>query len=256
MAMKQSKIIQLHHLIGLRLRQLREGLSLTQEQFASVARQHGVPWRRSLVAQLETGRRHLSIEEFFALPVVLDGLVDHPLRRILAGLEEATGGLALTPSLVMDGEYAAKLLENKGHYDPGTMPPLASPTTHHAEELAQLVTLGRTLWGDVGPSSDLYASALRDANGEAERKAANTLHVRPTQLALVSLKLWGHSLTEEREAELEREAQLHGTEASPRIRQALRGHATRKLIEKLRNELAQRKEAKRATKAGRSRNKL
>jgi hypothetical protein len=74
-------------------------------------------------------------------------------------------------------------------------------------------------------------AALEAAHGETERKAARALHVDdPAEVAVAALKLWGRSLTQERDA---RVVDAAAPDASPRTLQALRGHVTRHLLEEI-----------------------
>lgn len=67
-------------------------------------------------------------------------------------------------------------------------------------------------------------------NLDAEIKAARRLLVTPDEIAQRAIRLWGHSLTDERERRLNR------TEGMDRRSvQALRGHVTRQLVAELRN---------------------
>lgn len=75
------------------------------------------------------------------------------------------------------------------------------------------------------------------ANGpcEAAAKAARRLGCSPGHVDSMARRLWGRSLTEEREARM-------GSAPRSRADQARRGHVTRMLIEQLRNALPERPE--------------
>lgn len=54
------------------MRELRQRSGFTAEELAEAMRAHGVPWQRSVVAYLETGRRKtISVDELLALALVL-----------------------------------------------------------------------------------------------------------------------------------------------------------------------------------------
>jgi hypothetical protein len=61
-------------------------------------------------------------------------------------------------------------------------------------------------------------------------KIAQRLSVKPFDVSLTAHKLWGHSLSEERDR---RVAESAPKKATARSIQALRGHITRSLIEEL-----------------------
>ena len=57
--------------VGAQIRKLREQRGVRQEIVALMARRWGLPWTSATVAQMETGRRHLTAEEWLLLPAVL-----------------------------------------------------------------------------------------------------------------------------------------------------------------------------------------
>ena len=72
MLLVMARPVPLHQLIGTRLRQLREGAGLRQEDIATQARAVGFgDWVRGTVAMIEGGRRRVTLEEFLALPLIL-----------------------------------------------------------------------------------------------------------------------------------------------------------------------------------------
>jgi len=74
--------------------------------------------------------------------------------------------------------------------------------------------------------NEVLVLAAKDAKRDAELKAAQSLCVPPFAIALAARRLWGRSLTEERDAQLSG----HGADEPSRTLQALRGHITRKLL--------------------------
>ena len=74
---------------------------------------------------------------------------------------------------------------------------------------------------------------MLSANGEAEQKAARKLGVTPQMIAQAAYDIWGRSLTDERNLQVE---QLDWVdETSTRQVQALRGHVTRQLLDDIEN---------------------
>jgi hypothetical protein len=76
---------------------------------------------------------------------------------------------------------------------------------------------------------DFWDAIVRESAGDAEQKAANVLDVSPHAVALAARSRWGRSLTEERDRRVSA-----ASESTPRTLQALRGHATRALLDELR----------------------
>ncbi|MDQ3641495.1 MAG: helix-turn-helix transcriptional regulator, partial [Actinomycetota bacterium] len=58
-------------MLGQQLREARETNEWRQEDLASVARQHGLNWRRATVAAVEAGEREVGLEEIILLSVAL-----------------------------------------------------------------------------------------------------------------------------------------------------------------------------------------
>lgn len=93
-------------------------------------------------------------------------------------------------------------------------------------------------------------SATVGALQDAEVKAARKLGVRPEEVVATAVRLWGRTLSEERDRVLAENVKMdrtarecrtgRGQKSLPaaRNRQAVRGHITRALVEQLRVELA------------------
>ena len=76
----------------------------------------------------------------------------------------------------------------------------------------------------------------RAARAEAEQKAARKLGVTPQTIAQAAYDIWGRSLTDERNLQVE---QLDWVdETSTRQVQAYRGHVTRELLDKIETHMA------------------
>jgi hypothetical protein len=95
------------------------------------------------------------------------------------------------------------------------------------------------IYGAAVPGA-VILDAIAASKGDAERKAADKLSVDPLVLAVGAAKLWGRSLTAERDRRIsDRAADV----VSPRTRQALRGHTTRELLTELRQHFDNRMDA-------------
>lgn len=209
---------------GRRVRERRQALGLRQDDVARRARQAGLPWSRPTVTEIESGRRDLSFPEVLALLGVLD--LDLP------GLLVDAGALRITPRLNADGDALAGGLRGK--------PPLKS------------VLVVQTPRGFRRAARDALASASANypdmtlgqfedveqaSAGEAEQKAAPRLGISPMDISVLAFRLWGRSLTEERDARVAERTK----DTSPRTVQALRGHATRRLLDELGTEREKRR---------------
>ena len=151
--------------LGQRLREHREQAALRQDQVARRARDAGRNWKSATVAAIETGKRELSLDEFFALRGF--PATDEVLRDLF---DKAAG------------------------------------------------------WGRA------FAKVRSEAALDAEIKAARKFEVAPDAIVSASRRLWGRTLTEERDRLLQLNSE---TGQGARARQALRGHITRQLLGQL-----------------------
>lgn len=211
------------------LRLLREQHAVRQDDVARAARRRGLKWTRATVAALETGRRKLGAEELVLLPAVLSDSFGRDLQ--LADLLPLDALIAL-PGTTIRGDAFRQLLQGQA-----TIPP--QPGTPESDQVQAVVrrrefrrrrALCERIWPTAQASE--VATAERDAGADAEQKAAHDLGVDPFAIALAARKLWGRSLSDERD----RRAADRGS-LPPRRLQARRGHMTRKLLTELRVEL-------------------
>jgi hypothetical protein len=237
--------------IGKRLGVLREKLGLRQDDVASAGRALGLRWSRVAVARLETGVRRLETGEFLMLPEVLmvasmrvrgQGGVGG-LERIveLADLLPESGVVALTRECRVQVRDLRAMVG--GRYGEIRLADLDVPLLRdqRKKQTAAVATIGRLLARDAelhailntvwatAPAT-VKASALQEAGGEAEQKAAPKLGVHPAAVALAAQRRWGQSLTAERDKRVLKRS----SGESPRRVQAIRGHVTRTLIGELR----------------------
>jgi hypothetical protein len=166
-----------------------------------------------VVRALEAGRRELSIDEFLRLPVILERLgVDR----------EATARLEAGPDIVR--LHVSHLLEREYLVDRG-------PETPNI--FTELVARGRRVWPEVRFLDVEHAYAA--AGGDLEQKIGRRLRLDPTFVALAARRVWGRSLTEERDARVAAQAPA---DTATRALQGIRGHVTRALLAELEPQLA------------------
>jgi transcriptional regulator with XRE-family HTH domain len=224
--------------VGERIRTLRSEQGLTQEKLAEdVRRLWGLPWSRPTVTAIESGKREVSALEIFALADVLQV----SLQVLLAGREgERMGeqmGDRMAPWLQVGSGSSISLATVLRAIAPGrkrlVLDGRDTPATRStAEQIAGLPELRRQLEAEgVEATPQSLTQAAQAERGEAEKKAAAILGIDPRRVAVLSLKLWGRSLTAEREARLAQHAPEATGAGSLRT---LRGHITRHLIAELR----------------------
>ena len=177
-----------------RLPTLRMEHGWTQEDLALRARVHGLRWDYVTVKNIETGVRVVSIAEWFMLLVIFDVSAEQFFGEITVLLPSPAVGLR--PADLKD------------------------------------ILAGRS---GLSPS-DAMAEALRQeeetlpARRVAEEKAARALRVDVADIDEATWRLWGTTLTQERDRQLG----LTAGDRNARSRQALRGHITRRLLKELR----------------------
>jgi DNA-binding XRE family transcriptional regulator len=204
-----NRDVPLAALIGRRLKELREAAGLRQDDVAGLARRVGWEWTAATVAAIETGRREVSLAEFLSLPYIgrmfpadrqqprslADFVGDAPLGELV--------GVLLSPDILTSRGEVFHLLQGRESTE------------------QSLYSRG---------ASERRIKARQDTHLDAERKAARRLGVSTESVVRVSRRLWGRTLTEERD---ERVARAGAAGAKKSTAQALRGHVTRELSSEL-----------------------
>ena len=190
--------------IAKNVKRFREAAGRRQEDVARGAWLCGLDWGRSTVAMLEAGHYELKAVELLVLPTVLRlaEVGDFSLGDLL--LPEDDEDVELTPNLRAEAGTLLKGLDPK------------KPQS-------------RAGWHVEG-----YVKVRAIKAGEAEAKAARALGVGAEHVLQAGYALWGRTLSEERDVRVAEQA-APGT--APRSLQALRAHATRRLMAELAAEL-------------------
>ena len=200
------------------IRRIRRERGLLQEDIATAARWVGVMWSSITVTQIESQSRLLSLDEFLLLPLILKC----SLKDLLA-TEEPDQPIKLGFNTIFDSEMVAELVSAKGPQLRDDQVPML-PGLEDKLEAKILQAIKR---GGLEPTLLSYLKVREGARGEAERKAAQTLKIPAVDITAYALRLWGRSLTEERDTRAEEQA-TQGKE-----KRAVRGHITRALLEDL-----------------------
>lgn len=214
-----TKKTTLYEVFGGNLREMRKSRGWSQDQLARRAREEGLSWSRSSVAAVEAGRKTLDLTEVVLVTVAVGG----GLPELLAGDGEA----ALSQLAQMSLESIRSILSGDD--------PISAVTTAD-KTLAKLASQVKTR-----DKVNARRRATLPPYGEAEQKAARKLGVSVELLAETSFRLWGHSLTDEREA---RVGPLSRSDSITSLR-ALRGRVTRQLLADLEPQLVRRRKSER-----------
>lgn len=226
--------------VGRNCARLRSDAGLTQEQFARYAREVGLRWTASKVADFERGRREVAFGTVLAVSLALSkALVDAEQRGgtahapvTLADLVQSDGSVTLTP----DGpDPLGAVVANVCHGRPW---PLEPETLLGADELETQRALKRVVEsvlskalvdGRLDPNlTSAELADMRQRSGLTEDRIAQQLGISRDRLAAVSFRAWdGRTFSEERDQR-----------ADPQASQQKRGRLSRELRAELEKELA------------------
>ncbi|MPZ15606.1 MAG: helix-turn-helix domain-containing protein [Chloroflexi bacterium] len=220
--MESEGWVEIQDVLRVNLRKAREELGYRQEEVASYAQAFGLGWKPATVAAIETGKRAVSVGEFLSLPLFLKKPLwyflqaDEPiLITDRATVDFALLKMLLTTENPFDGSVGllATLLRGGQLIDYAELEEIQEAMQHlgfHLEDPSRLSRLWRSIYG------------------EAERKAARRWkHDNAVWVTVLAHKLWGRSLSEERDARTKERLQ-EGQNVS-----AIRGHVTRELLREL-----------------------
>lgn len=212
----------LGQVVGARVAAIRTTYGLTQEDIAAAARQSGLRWGRSSVAQLEAGVKRLTGEELLVLPHVIATATRYGEELALLELVSPTQGrVELTAEVQPTRSGLEALFAGASGSTRATS---LRDMSALFEPLYDFMEIAQRYAGDLTLGS--VADAAQSV-GEAERKLARKLDVPAVAVAMVAFRLWGRSLSDERDARA-------GDLGDRRRRQAQRGHITRQLEAELR----------------------
>jgi transcriptional regulator with XRE-family HTH domain len=212
--------VSLSAVVASNMRRIRMERGLLQEDIATAARWVGLKWSSVTVTQIESQSRSLSLDDFLLLPLVLRC----PIKELLLTddkdqLIELGYGTVLSAGTVLGlvADNGPQLRDDQVPMLPGLEANL------NPKVVDAVVTAG--LEGTLLS----YLLVREGARGEAERKAAKTMKVPATEITGYALRLWGRSLTVERDHRAAHQA------TGEKENRAIRGHITRSLL----NELSQ-----------------
>lgn len=160
----RSEPIGLNAVISANVASRRHVLGLTQDQLAQRCASRGLEWTRSVIASIEAGNRRLNVDELLLLGASLDIA---PIQLLHSDAELVRIGATVYPGR--------------------DVRPLMTARPHAA-------------WDREASAADVVADLRRIGLGSAEQKAAARLRLESGQVAEIARRLFGHGLTEERDA--------------------------------------------------------
>lgn len=220
----------IHGLLGLGIRRRREQLGLRQEDAAQRFQVNGLPtWRRSTVAQVEAGTRRPSLGDLLLVAMALEcdlvSLIPEDVKEPVDLSPNVAVPPALVRMLLADWD---KFRELPGYEHPDEWLPRAlerqravrerlRPQLQMIRERSPRQVIARDRRIAFGPAT------------EAEVRAADRLKVEPPVLKFASRILWDRNFEEERDS------RAGDGDVPPPTLQARRGHATRAMLDQLRD---------------------
>ena len=249
----RQSVVSLAAFLGSRLRAEREARSLRQDEIAATARASGLNWTQATVASIESGRRQVSLEELVLLPWIAAGRVGGPAAIELHDIFGGAESVMLAPTARLSGQVLEAVFRGKAYE--ALEGPAIYPTTMGLDPTVQEnVTVCDRLWSGLRDSDhrgakyravlELLRAAHEDKMGDPERKVARRLKTFPLAVAAAARKRWRRSFAEERDQRVAKDAP---PDAPQRTLQAHRGHATRAMIEELRQEGVERLKVRRSS---------
>jgi transcriptional regulator with XRE-family HTH domain len=249
--------------LGETVRRRREAAGKRQEDMASAARRLGLAWPRSKIAALERGDKAIQLEEFFLLPTLLTEALgeDADFKDLFPDPEAIVD---LSPRLQVTGAELAALFAEGCDLQFG--PSFAAAARKIETDFRQVLQQTAQDWpnqfeANVRETSQRYVATLRDfgkqlepillqlreldlptdtgtvlgalaADGLAEERAASKLGLPKVVVASIALRLWGRSLSEERDSRVASELPEGAPAATV---QAKRGRVSRVLVDEMRS---------------------
>lgn len=200
----------LAEVVGRNLRRIRAEQGWNQGEVAVRCRTNGLDWTQTTISLLESGQRQIELGEFFALAVALDtrpgGLLEGEGSAIVAGGAEA--------SL----ESLARLFNKRSQPPEVVVDHLRLDSTW--DRIAATAPAGLFTPTVLKAIKRDLSAFIAATENPAELKAARKLGVSSLLIGGAAYRLWGRSLTAERDARV-----------GPDANHATRGRVTRHLVE-------------------------
>lgn len=220
--------------VGENVRRIREAAGARQEDVATAARGMGLSWTRSKVAALERGDKSLDLAETVLLAEAIGEVAGQPVS--LSDLFAGAGAVRLSRKMLLTRDALRRfvgdepvqlLLTDVPDQDVWIQAAIAGVQAATEAVPAKLERMRLLAGPGVAMQTLVHAEAVV---GEVEERAGRSLGLSKVEVAWLSVRLWGRTLGEERDARV--------TEDVPTAtRSAMRGRVTRELVKELRARL-------------------
>lgn len=169
------------------------------DEVAKVARNNGLRWNPGRVSDLEHGRISPTVPTLFVLAQTLGDVTGE--RVSIADLVRCDDWVRMNSDLVVSGASVVAAVSG----EPVNL--MTGDVQGGVEEIQEILRRGviALTLDDRLPAAAHKLSAdqigrVRSASSLAEERAAKALGLAPLSLAALSLHLWGHTLSEERDS--------------------------------------------------------
>lgn len=228
----ESNTPDLGRVVGANAKRIRTAHGVTMEEMSTASRDVGVRWTVQRVAGLEKGTRVPTVATLFELALVLAKVTDTEVA--LGDLVAHDGYLRLTDALRVSGEATERAFRG----GPVAFAPddLAPDFSNHESDWSETDWVRSVGYADreqmgqelgIDPNDIQQVWQLVDLATSLDQRTAKNLGVDLVQLAALSLRLWGRSISDERTAR----AQERGVEGVNAL-----GNVTKELVAELRQE--------------------
>jgi len=180
--------------VGRNCKRIRNEIGLTQNEFARYARDNGLRWNSSAVADFENGRSSPTFGTVLAVSLALEVAAQvanrYRWRRETGGvfpeLVQADGDIQLNKELAMPAHLVAEVCRG--------MP--WEVWASRGDESKESLAFDQALWGDGALTA---AQRLMVRSGQPEERLARQLNIELSRLSDISNLLWQKTFSEERD---------------------------------------------------------
>ncbi len=201
----------LREVVGANVKRIRSSAGVTAERLSKELKMRGLSWSANRVSELENGTKAVGVAEILMLA--------HVLSVNVPDLFEGDYVVTLTPEYTISGHHLREAFMGN---------PVAVSMADFADVSLAKEKLRAVPPGELKKYRTEYAgSSVIDVvttSGEAEAKAAKALGISEWEMIGASARIWGHSLSAERDYR-----------AGQAVTKQMKGHITRSLMSELRN---------------------
>ncbi|MDO3074767.1 helix-turn-helix transcriptional regulator [Mycobacteroides abscessus subsp. abscessus] len=181
--------------IGRNCKRIRNEIGLTQNEFARYARDRGLRWKASTVADFESGRSAPTFGTVLAVSLALELAAQIAERYrwnrdtggVFPELVNTDGDVQLNDGLTVPARLVVEVCRGKP-WEVWATAPDSSPEP--------LLSLYKDIWGDAALTA---AERIMTRSGQPEERLARQLDIEMSRLADISNLLWQRTFSEERD---------------------------------------------------------